>query len=108
MEGDFSMKARDIDNQNNNPANLQIYGIDPPAGQSRSISIGSGSPGYRYITFDCPGYDFSVNGNPDFCGAIIAKSLSGNGNTTWHYDEALGSVGVPTDYKRAMWVEDER
>ena len=108
MEGDFSMKARDINNLNNNAANLQIYGIDPPAGQSRSINIGSGNPGYEYIVFDCPSYDFHVVGNPDFVGAIIAKSLNGNGNTTWHYDETLAGAGIPTDYKRAMWVEDER
>ncbi len=108
MAGNFSMKAMDIDNQNLNAAYLQIYGIDPPAGISRSISIGSGSPGYRYVLFDCPGYDFDNNGNPDFCGAIIAKTITGNGNTTWHYDEAVAFAGQPSDYKRAMWVEDER
>ena len=31
------MKARDITNPNNNAANLQLYGIDPPAGQARSF-----------------------------------------------------------------------
>ena len=108
MEGNFSMKASGIDNQNLNAAYLQIYGIDPPAGSSRSIDIGPDNPGYRYIAFDCPGYDFNNNGNPDFCGAVIAKTITGNGNTTWHYDEALASAGQPSDYKRAMWVEDER
>jgi hypothetical protein len=108
MEGDFKMKADEIDNLNLNAAYLQIYGIDPPAGTSRKIDIGSGAPGYRYILFDCPGYDFNNNGNPDFCGAIIAKTVTGNGNTTWHYDEAVASAGQPSDYKRAMWIEDER
>jgi len=108
FEGNFSMKARDIDNHNNNAANLQLYGIDPPAGQTRSFSIGSGNPGYTYFTLDAPGYDFSVNGNPDFVGAYIVKTLSGNGNTSWHYDEALASAGMATGYKRAMWVEDPR
>lgn len=106
--GSFSMKASAVDNQNNNPAYLQLYGIDPPAGQTRSVSLGSGPPGYRYFVLDAPAYDFSVNGNPDFCGAFIVKTLSGNGNTTWHYDEALANTGLPTDYTRAMWVEDER
>jgi len=36
------------------------------------------------------------------------KTLSGNGNTSWHYDEALASAGMATGYKRAMWVEDPR
>jgi hypothetical protein len=108
FEGDFSMKARDINNSNSNSAYLQLYGIDPPAGQSRSFSIGSGNPGYRYFTLDAPGYDFDVNGNPDFVGAFIVKTLSGNGNTSWHYDEALASAGTVTGYKRASWVEDPR
>ena len=108
FEGDFSMKARDIDNLNNNAANLQLYGIDPPAGQSRSFDIGSGNPGYVYFTLNAPGYDFSVNGNPDFVGSFTVKTLSGNGNTTWHYDEALGTAGIVTDYQRASWVEDPR
>jgi len=102
------MKARDIINSNNNSANLQLYGIDPPAGQTRSFDIGSGNPGYRYFTLDAPAYDFSVNGNPDFVGSFIVKTLSGNGNTSWHYDEALASAGMVTAYKRASWVEDPR
>lgn len=108
FEGDFSMKARDIDNLNNNAANLQLYGVDPPAGQSRSFDIGSGNPGYVYFILDAPAYDFSVNGNPDFVGSFTVKTLSGNGNTTWHYDEALGSAGLVTSYQRASWVEDPR
>jgi hypothetical protein len=106
--GNFSMKARDINNLNSNAANLQLYGITPSVGQARSFDIGSGTPGYVYFTLDAPAYDFSVNGNPDFCGSWVVKTMSGNGNTTWHYDEALGGAGIPTDYKRAMWVEDER
>ena len=108
FEGNFSMKARDIDNLNNNSAFLQLYGVDPPAGQTRSFDIGSGNPGYTYFVLDAPAYDFSVVGNPDFVGAFIVKTLSGNGNTTWHYDEALASAGITTTYQRASWVEDPR
>jgi len=108
FEGNFTMKARDIDNLNNNAASLQFYGIDPPAGQSRSFDIGSGNPGYVYFILDAPAYDFSVNGNPDFVGAFTVKTLNGNGNTTWHYDEALASAGLVTSYQRASWVEDPR
>jgi hypothetical protein len=108
MGGNFSMKASDIDNLNENAAYLQIYGIDPATGTSRTIDIASGSPGYHYVVFDAPSYDFTNNGNPDLCGSIVAKTVTGNGNTTWHYDEALATAGQPTDYKRAMWVEDER
>ncbi len=108
MEGNFKMKADQLNNLNLNAAYLQIYGIDPAAGSTPRIDIDPGSPGFRYVLFDAPSYDFYNNGNPDVCGAITAKTVSGNGNTTWHYDEALASVGQAYDYKRAMWVEDER
>lgn len=108
FEGNFSMKASDINNANNRAANLQLYGIDPVAGQTRTFDISAGQPGYRYFVLDAPSYAFSVNGNPDFVGAFVVKTLSGNGNTTWHYDEALGSVGEVVGYQRASWVEDPR
>ena len=108
FEGDFSMKARDINNANSRAANLQLYGIDPLQGQTRSFDVGSGNPGFRYFVLDAPAYDFSVVGNPDFVGAFVVKTLSGNGNTSWHYDEAVGSVGQVMSYERASWVEDPR
>ena len=108
FEGNFSMKSRDIDNLNNNAANLQLYGIDPPAGQSRTFDLNSGTPQFSYFTLDAPGYDFTNNGNPDVVGAFIVKTLGGNGNTSWHYDEALAGAGLVTDYKLVSWVEDPR
>ena len=98
--GDSPQPSRDQAHDQPSPASA--------AGQSRSFDIGSGNPGFRYFSLDAPAYDFSVNGNPDFCGSFIVKTLSGNGNTTWHYDEALATVGLVTAYQRAMWVEDER
>jgi hypothetical protein len=108
FEGNFSMKSRDINNLNNNAAYLQLYGVDPPAGQSRTFDLNSGTPQFSYFTLDAPGYDFVNNGNPDVVGAFVVKTLGGNGNTSWHYDEALAGAGIVTDYKLASWVEDPR
>ncbi len=107
FEGNFSMKARNIDNLNFNAANLQLYGIDPVSG-SRQFAVDSGTPQFTYFTLDAPAYDFVNNGNPDIVGAFIVKTLTGNGNTSWHYDEALASAGLVTGYKRVSWVEDPR
>ncbi len=106
--GNFSMKSRDIDNLNFKAANLQLYGIDPINGQSRSFTLGSGNPGVSYFTLNAPSYDFSSNGNVDVAGAVIAKTILGNGNTSWHYDESLATAGEVLDYQRASWVEDPR
>jgi hypothetical protein len=108
FEGNFSMKSRDIQNLNNNAAYLQLYGVDPPAGQTRTFDLNSGTPQFSYFTLDAPGYDFVNNGNPDVVGAFVVKTLGGNGNTSWHYDEALATAGLVTDYKIATWVEDPR
>jgi hypothetical protein len=44
---------------------LQLYGIDPPTGQTRTFDMTSGN-----------------TGNPDICGAFVVKTITGNGNTT--------------------------
>ncbi|MEA3212577.1 MAG: hypothetical protein QOE70_5634 [Chthoniobacter sp.] len=106
--GDFSMKARDMDNQNDRAANLQFYGINPPAGQTQTVTFASGNPGYRYAAWYAPGADFTTNGNPDFVGSFVCKSFTANGNCTLHFDEALGGYGIVSRYSRASWVEDPR
>ena len=90
---------------------MQFYGIDPPAGQSRTFSInGNNIPDglISYFTLDAPGFDMTNNANPNLCGSWIAKSITDNGRGIWHFDEALANAGDPTDYTRATWVEDER
>jgi hypothetical protein len=49
-----------------------------------------------------------MNGNPDVIGAIVCKTFYGNGNTSWHYDRALDSMGDAVDYRVASYVEDTR
>jgi len=110
FEGNLSMKSRKIVNGNNNAANLQLYGITPPAGQTRTVDLSAGSisPGTLYFVLDCPGYDVTIASNPNICGAIIANSITATGTANLHYDEALSAVGSPVDFVRAMWVEDPR
>jgi len=59
-------------------------------------------------TFYAPSADFTMNGNPDVTGAIVAKSFHGNGNTSWHYDRTLNFLGDVTDYRIASYIEDIR
>jgi hypothetical protein len=113
--GNLTMDAAKITNQNNNAANLQLFGINPPAGQTRTVTINSdiitdllGGAGTRYFILDCPGHDLTVTSNPDLCGAIVANSITASGSAKLHYDEALGFVGNPVDFERTMWVEDPR
>lgn len=106
--GNFNMKARDMTNLNNRAVNLQFYGIDPPAGQTRTVVFGSGNPGFRYAAWYAPGHDFTTNGNPDFVGSFVCKSFTANGNCSLHYDESLAGFGSVAGFVPVSWVEDNR
>ncbi|MFL6520914.1 MAG: type II secretion system protein [Chthoniobacterales bacterium] len=77
-------------------------------GTNQSIVLGSGSPQTTYVVWYAPNADFTVNGNPDFVGAFVVKSMTGNGNNTLHFDKALLNAGTPLDYRIASYVEDIR
>ena len=51
---------------------------------------------------------YDSNGNPDVTGAIVCKTYYGNGNTSVHYDRALGNLGDAVDYRVISYVEDIR
>jgi hypothetical protein len=77
-------------------------------GSSQDITLGSGSPETEYFVWYAPNANFTVNGNPDFVGAMVVKSFVGNGNNTMHFDKQLLNAGVPQDYRVASYVEDIR
>jgi hypothetical protein len=107
FDGNISVKARDITNESGIAGNLQFYGIspvDPLTAQSIYIA----PPGDFAATFYAPSADYHLNGNPDVTGAVVCKTFSGNGNTSWHYDRALDTLGDAVDYRITSYVEDTR
>jgi hypothetical protein len=107
FDGNMSVKARDLVNNTGLAANLQFYGISP-TNPNTTQTIDIAPPGDFTATFYAPSADFTVRGNPDMTGSIVAKSYSGNGNTSLHYDRALDNIGEPVDYRVASYVEDIR
>jgi hypothetical protein len=83
---------------------LWFYG----EGTNQSITLDSAAPSTLYAGWYAPNADFSTNGNPDFCGAAVTKSFSGNGNNTFHYDLELATTALPLDYRVASYIEDVR
>jgi hypothetical protein len=77
-------------------------------GASQDITLGSGGPATEYFVWYAPNANFTVNGNPDFAGAMVVKSFTGNGNNTMHFDKQLLTAGAPQDYRVASYVEDIR
>ncbi len=130
--GNFSMKASKMDNNNVDGAagvynadgtpsttvsragHVQFFGINPPLGQTQTIDTnpgGSGGSGaaQMWAVFYAPGADFYMHGNPDLFGAVVCKTLYGNGNSGFHYDKALKwTAGPPVEYRIASYVEDVR
>ena len=85
---------------------LQFYGISPTDGSMQSIAIAP--PGSVYATIYAPSGDISLTGNPDWYGAVVAHSFTGNGNTGFHYDKEIAGFGIPIDYQLASYIEDIR
>ena len=108
--GNFDMRASRIENLNEKADHLRINGINPPAGQSRSIDIGpERGPSTNYAVWNAPGHDFQARGSrTHFVGSVIAKTLTSQGEKLIHFDESLATAGTITDYQRGSWVEDER
>lgn len=122
--GSLSMKAKDLTNSNVDGAtgiynadgtpstdysragHLQFYGISPTDGTTGTISIAP--PGDFYAAFYAPNHDFSLTGNPQVYGAIVAHNFTGNGNTGFHYDKEIAQGGIAIDYHVVSYVEDIR
>jgi hypothetical protein len=87
---------------------LQFYGISPTDGSMQSIAITP--PGNIWATIYAPSADISLTGNPDWYGAVVAHSFTGNGNTGFHYDKEIAGWGIPivADYQIASYIEDIR
>lgn len=83
---------------------LWFYG----EGANQTITLDSAAPSTLYAGWYAPNADFSTNGNPDFVGAAVVKSFSGNGNNSFHYDKQLASASNPLDYRVASFIEDVR
>jgi hypothetical protein len=90
-------------------ANLQVLGIQPPAGQVRTMSF-AGNGAMTGVIY-APDHDVSLSGGGSsgaYVGSIVGKTVFMNGNSDIHYDEALSGDGYVTDYKVASWFEDNR
>jgi hypothetical protein len=107
VDGNISVKARDIINESNLAANMQFYLISP-TDPTKTQNVNIDPPGNFVATFYAPSADVTLNGNPDITGAMVCKTFYGNGNTSWHYDRALDYEGDAVDYRIASYVEDTR
>ena len=107
--GNVDVSGKGILNSNNQPGDLLIYGIEPPSGISRHVSL-SGNAQLTAAVY-APGHTVTVSGGGSsghVFGSIVGKTVMMTGVTNLHYDEALSSGGIINNYKIVSWFEDTR
>jgi hypothetical protein len=107
--GNIDVSGNGILNTKNQPSDLQLYGIQPPANSSKHVSLGGN--GQIIASVYAPNHDVSINGggtNGHVFGSVVGKTVTMTGVTNLHYDETLGSTGIINNYKIVSWFEDNR
>jgi hypothetical protein len=107
--GNVSISGNGFVNTNNQPGDMLMYGVTPPTGTSRSFALGGNA--VLSAAVYAPDYDVVINNGGtkgSAYGSYVGKTVKMVGVTDLHYDEALGSGGLITNYKIVSWFEDNR
>jgi hypothetical protein len=107
--GNVDIIGNGVLNSDNQPLDLQLFGIQPPTGSNYHVNLGGNAQ--ISAALYAPNHDVSVNGsgtNGHVYGSLIGKSVTMTGVTNLHYDEALGAAGFINSYKIVSWFEDNR
>jgi hypothetical protein len=107
--GNIDIAGNGILNSNNQPLDLQLYGIQPAPGVSEHVSLGGN--GQIIASVYAPGHDVTVNGGGSsghVFGSVVGKTVTMTGVTNLHYDEALSGAGMINNYRIVSWFEDNR
>jgi len=107
--GNVDVAGNGIVNSNNQPGDLQMYGIQPTDGISRHVNLGGN--GQIVSAVYAPDHDVAINGggtNGHVFGSVVGRSVTMTGVTNLHYDEALSTIGLINSYKIVSWFEDSR
>ncbi len=106
-EGAINFSGGGIRNQTGLAKNLQVFGVNPAAGATSTMTVAASQPFIGVI--NAPAFDITMSGSSDFIGAALGRSATLNG-TGYHYDESLAdlTIGPPTRYEVASWLEDVR
>jgi hypothetical protein len=107
--GNVDVGGNGILNSNNQPLDLQLYGIQPPSGTSEHVNLGGN--GQIIAAVYAPNHDIAINGggtNGHVFGSVVGNTVTMTGVTNLHYDEHLGTAGLINSYKIVSWFEDSR
>ena len=107
--GNVKFAGNGVVNTKNQPGDLQMYGLTPPSGTTRTFELGGNA--VLSAAVYAPEYDVQINNGGvkgSAYGSFVGKTVKMTGVTDLHYDEALASGGLIADYKIVSWFEDTR
>jgi hypothetical protein len=109
FDGNVDVSGTGIINTNNQPGDLQLYGVQPPPNTTEHVNL-SGNAQLSASVY-APSHDVSISGGGNsghVYGSIIGKTVTMTGVTNLHYDEASSATGMINNYKIISWFEDNR
>ncbi len=102
-DGNVRIAGNGMANDNNNPATTMFWGTNATS-QTFDISGNGQLNGVIYA----PNAAVSLNGggtNGLMCGAVVAKNITMNGGTEFHYDDSLGRLTTGNPFGISKWKE---
>ena len=109
VEGDILLAGNGVINANAQPASFQIWGTHEGEVLQDINIVGNGS---LKAVVHAPSAEVKIAGNGDVMGAVVAHSITLNGVTEFHYDEALARLGDGQPFGAVRWQslasEEER
>jgi hypothetical protein len=109
VAGNFTVAGNGVVNSDEHPGDLLFYGITPSDNSSRSFQLGGNA--LLSAALYAPAYDVQINNGGtrgSVYGSFVGKTVTMNGVTDLHYDEALSTGGSIGGYRIVSWFEDNR
>jgi hypothetical protein len=109
FQGNVDVGGNGILNSNNQPSDLQLFGIQPLNDTPRHVNLGGN--GQIVAAIYAPSHDITINGggtDGHVFGSVIGNTVTMTGVTNLHYDEKLSSLGMINSYKIVSWFEESR
>ncbi len=104
VQGNVTLGANQLQNNSQRASELQILGIAPADGTTRTISIDTTNNPIAAIY--APTHNVTLTGNGDFSGAIAAARLQVINGADIHFDEELAlETGLVLGYELVSWQE---
>lgn len=104
-DGNIAIGGNGMANANANAASTLIYGTNTGSGQTIAMTGNATT----IAAINAPNADFSITGNGEVWGSVIARNISLNGNAAFRYDEALldysNTTGTGNPWGIAKWRE---